>query len=224
MLKKLKLDEKAFKNIQDAVQKAEAKTNGEIELAITAESEPYAFWELFSSVLVSAVLFAVMLPFAGRLNILAMHFFWEVPVWYLPFLYGISCFCIILLFFYIANIPAVDRFIIPRNVKELSVTRRAFRYFTESGIYNTKDRSGILIFASYLEKQVRIVADYGISAKIPQELWNIIADAMAENLSKGNTEAAFTEAVEKCGELLAEHFPAKEENPDELPDGLAVVQ
>ena len=63
MLKKLKLDEKAFRNIQDAVKKAEAATSGEIEVAVTAESEPYAFWELFSSVLVSSLLVSSLLSF-----------------------------------------------------------------------------------------------------------------------------------------------------------------
>jgi putative membrane protein len=224
MLKKLHLDEAAFKEIKDAVKQAENGTRGEIALAVTAESDSYAFWELFAAVLASAAVFAAALPFAGKLNTLALHFFWEVPVWYLPLLYGISCFSVVLIVFHATNIPVLDRLIIPRNVKDSCVTQRAFRCFTESGIYNTEEHSGILIFASYLEKQVRIVADSGISAKISQELWAIIADAMAAQLGKGNGKDAFSEAVEKCGELLAEHFPPGDTNPDELPDGLAVVQ
>jgi putative membrane protein len=224
MLKKLHLDETAFREIRDSVKKAENGTRGEITLAVTAESDSYAFWELFAAVLAAAAVFAAALPFAGKLNMLALHFFWEVPVWYLPLLYGISCFSIILIIFHCVNIPVLDRLIIPRTVLDTCVTQRAFRCFTESGTYNTAEHSGILIFASYLEKQVRIVADSGISAKISRELWTIIADAMAAQLGKGNGKEAFTEAVEKCGELLAEHFPPGDTNPDELPDGLAVVQ
>jgi len=38
LVKKLKLDDKSFSEIQDAVKKAESKTTGEIALAMIAES------------------------------------------------------------------------------------------------------------------------------------------------------------------------------------------
>ena len=49
-------------------------------------------------------------------------------------------------------------------------------------------------------------------------MWNLIADEMAENIGKGQVKAAFTTAIEKCGELLADNFPPHEENPNELLD------
>ena len=82
---------------------------------------------------------------------------------------------------------------------------------------------GFLIFVSYMERQVRIVADSGIAKKIPQDLWNIIADELAAGIKTGHTKEGFTGAIEKCGELLAEHFPAHSENPNELPDGLVIL-
>ena len=75
-----------------------------------------------------------------------------------------------------------------------------------------------------MEKQVRIIADRGISQKISQDLWNLIADELAENLKKGDAETAFTNAIKKCGQLLAENFPNHEENPNELADGLVVLE
>ena len=54
-------------------------------------------------------------------------------------------------------------------------------------------------------------------------MWNLISSGLADELSKGNTEGAFTEAIEKCGNLLAEFFPAKKENPDELSDGIIIL-
>ena len=53
---------------------------------------------------------------------------------------------------------------------------------------------------------------------------NLIADELAENLRRGEAAKAFTTAIEKCGELLAEKFPAHEENPNEFPDGLVIVE
>ena len=68
-----------------------------------------------------------------------------------------------------------------------------------------------------------VVADSGIAKKIPQDLWNIIADELAAGIKTGHTKEGFTGAIEKCGELLAEHFPAHSENPNELPDGLVIL-
>ena len=45
-----------------------------------------------------------------------------------------------------------------------------------------------------------------------------------KNLKKGDAEAAFTNAIKKCGQLLAENFPNHEENPNELADGLVVLE
>ena len=225
LLKKLNLNEKDFDDIKSTVAEAEKKTTGEIAVAVTAESAHYSFWELLASDLFAAVVLIVLLPFADKIRMIYRHIYWQnEPGWILPLFFIISCFAAVVIAFYVVNIPALDRLIIPSAVKKSCVTHRAFRYFTESGVYDTKEHSGILIFVSYMERQVRIVADSGISAKISQDLWNIIADELAENLRKGKTAEAFTNAIEKCGELLAENFPNHDENPNELDDGLVVLE
>ena len=224
MLKKLNLSQKDFEEISDAVKKAESKTTGEIAAAVTAESAHYAFWELLASVCIAVLVFAAMLPFAGKLQEVYQRITWTQRVWALPALYGFVCFAVIAASFYLFNFPTLDRLVIPRAVRSASVTRRAFRHFTESGVYETKEHSGILIFVSYMERQVRIVADSGISEKISRDLWKIISDELAADIKTGNAKAGFINAIEKCGDLLARNFPAHEENPDELPDGLTVLE
>lgn len=224
LLKKIKLSDADFDEIKAAVQKAEAGTTGEIALAMTAESEHYSFWELLAATYLAGFAFILMLPLAGRISSLYESFLWEPQDWLLPAIYGAACLTTIIIGFQIANIPAVDRLIIPRAVRRQSVTDRAFRHFTESGVYRTAEHSGILIFVSFLERQVRIVADAGIAAKIPQDLWNIIADDLADGIKTGSAKEGFVSAIEKCGELLAEQFPARSENPNELSDGLAILE
>jgi putative membrane protein len=224
MLKELHLSQKDFEEISEAVKKAEAKTSGEIETAITAESAHYAFWELLASVCISVLVFAVLLPFAGKINDIYEQLTWTQRIWALPAFYGFVCFATVVASFYLFNIPALDRVVIPRVVRNASVTRRAMRHFTESGIYETAEHSGILIFVSYMERQVRIIADHGIAVKISPDLWKIISDELAAEIKSGNTKAAFISAIEKCGDLLAQNFPAHEENPDELPNGLSVLE
>lgn len=223
LLKKIKLSESDMKEIQESVQKAEESTTGEIALALTAESDTYSFWELLSATYFAGVVFTCLLPFANEIKTLYEKFFWTISDWVLPAFYGITTLVAIIIGFFLMNIPFFDRLIIPHPIKKKSVTARAFRHFAESGIYETQEHSGILIFVSYLEREVRIIADSGIAKKIPQDLWNIIADDLAGGIKAGKTKDGFISAINKCGSLLAEHFPAKEENPNELPDGLVIL-
>lgn len=225
LLKKLNLGESDFTEIKNAVAQAEAKTTGEIALAVTPESSHYSFWELFASNCFAAIVLLVLLPFSSQISSFLNSLYWQnAPKWVIPFFYILVTFSSIALFFYICNIPFIDRIIIPRSIRTNCVNNRVLRYFTESGVYDTAEHSGILIFVSYMERQVRIVADRGISEKISQDMWNLIADELCENLKKGETLSAFTSAIEKCGDLLAQNFPPHNENPNELPDGLVILE
>lgn len=223
-IRKLSLTETDMKDIKDCVEKVEKNTNGEIALAVTAESSSYAYWELLVSFLSSAALFLLMLPQANQVYKWFGDVFWDVNPWYLTAFYFLICLVMTGVLYALFNIPALDSVIIPEKAKATAVTNRSVRYFAESGVYCTKDHSGILIFVSFFEKQVRIVADKGISEKIGQDLWDLIADEMAENLSKGNVKDAYLSAINRCGDLLSEYFPAKEENPNELNDGLVILE
>lgn len=223
-VKKLSLSDKDMEEIKESVVNAEKTTNGEISLAVTAESSSYAYWELLISFIFSAVLFLLMLPKANQVYLWFGDVFWEVNPWYLTAFYYVVCMVMICFLYLLFNIPSIDSVIIPEKAKTKAVTNRALRYFAESGVYCTKDHSGILIFVSYFEKQVRIVADKGISEKISQDLWDMIADEMTENLSKGNVKEAYLAAVKRCGDILAENFPAKDDNPNELSDGLVILE
>ena len=224
LLKKLKLSEADFQSIKETVAVCEAKTTGEIAVAVTPESCHYSFWELLASNGLAGIAAVILIPFADTFRTIYQRLYWHnEPGWIIPCIYLIFIFATVVIGFYLCNIPAIDRLVIPRAVKKMCVDNRAMRYFAESGVYDTAEHSGILIFVSYMERQVRIIADSGISQKISQDLWNIIADELAENLKKGNAALGFTQAIEKCGDLLAENFPNHEENPNELSDGLVIL-
>ena len=139
----------------------------------------------------------------------------------------------------------------PAAYKNAAVFRRAMRFFAESGIYDTREHSGILIFISLLEKKVFIIADRGISSKIEQDVWDNLAAKLSAGFSKralksvqnegvhasrsasGDDSPAHTlsapasaivQTIEECGVLLAKHFPPSADNPDELHNGLVVLE
>ena len=225
LIKKLKLTDEDFSTIKAAVKEVEKQTESEIAVVITPESAHYSFWELLASNILAALVLFVMLPFSEKIREVYSLLYWHnAPSWIVPACFIISCFASVAIGFYLTNIPAIDRLIIPRHVKKTCVTNFSFRYFLKSGIYKTKNHSGILIFISYLEHQVRIVADEGIASKISQDLWNLIADELAEEIKKGNTTTAITNAVGKCGELLKEHYPRVTEKINEIDDSLVILE
>jgi len=221
---KLKISAADLASIRQSVLEAERTTNGEIALAAIPESSDYSFFELFASVGLGAAAFTLLLPVHATVAAFVDRQFWHAPSWYVPAIYGIAAFAVIALAFLFANIPAVDRLVVPKAARQKAVYGRAIRHFVESGVYATGDHTGILIFISLLEHEVRIVADSGINAKIGQAEWDRIAALVASGVKHGNTAKALIAAVTECGILLAEHFPAKNENPNELADGLVFLE
>jgi putative membrane protein len=224
MLQKLHLSEDALQRIRGAVEQTERKTSGEIAVAIAVESDRYAFWELLAALIAGVAVYALLLPLSPAILTVYSAFFWHFDTWRLPAFLGITSFGLVGLLYALANIPAIDRLIVPRRVRSRAVFNRAMRYFSEAQVYDTKDRSGILIFVSYLEQEVRILADKGITAKISGDLWALIAEDLASGIGRTGAEETFIRAIERCGELLEQHFPAHKENPDELANALVILE
>lgn len=224
MIKKLQLSKKDFDDIREAVEKEEKNTSGEIALALIRESDNYSFWELFFALICGAALFAFLIPLSPQIDSFLKAFFWTPESWQLPAFMGFVSFFFIAIFFVFANIPALDRLIIPANLRHRAVYQRALRHFVESGVYATENHSGILIFISIMEREVRILADSGIAKKIEQAEWDSIAKNLSHAFKSNKVKEGFIQAIQDCGALLTEHFPALDENPNELADGLVVLE
>jgi putative membrane protein len=244
LIKRINLSESDYKDIEEAVKKAETGTKGEIALAITPQSDTYAFWELAIAVFTAFMLLCSLFPLANQIYAWMNRVFWLPKPWHLIAFYTVLCVIEIIIFYLLYNISWFDSLIIPERFKEKAVTNRAMRYFAESGVYCTKEHTGILIFVSYLEHEVRIIADKGLNDKIPNDLWTQIADEIAQDIAKGSVKDGFIKAIEKCGALFAENFPLEnaessvsagptssavtEEssnvNPNELSDSLVILE
>ena len=92
--------------------------------------------------------------------------------------------------------------------------------FTEHGLHYTRDHTGILILVSLLEHRVEVLADRGINEKVPPGTWNEVVDIIVAGLKSRHAGDAFCKAVERCGEILATHFPRQADDRDELPNKL----
>jgi uncharacterized membrane protein len=90
-------------------------------------------------------------------------------------------------------------------------------------VWDTAHNSGVLIYVQLVDRRIEIVADRGISAKVDQSEWDAICRRMEDAFRAGRFEGGAVTAIAEITTLLARHFPALDQNPNELPDGPVVL-
>lgn len=114
---------------------------------------------------------------------------------------------------------AVEAHLTPRDLwRGLSPRQRAIEVFSNLRVWDTEHNSGVLIYLLLADRDVEIVADRGIGARVPPTTWQAICRRMEHAFREGRFEEGVLCGIQEIGTLLAAHFPASQENPDELPN------
>lgn len=97
---------------------------------------------------------------------------------------------------------------------------RAVTMFGKLRVWDTEANNGVLIYLLLAEHAIEIVADRGLTQRVPQAEWNALVAAMRERFRAGQFEAGLAGAITTVDTLLRQHFPlaAGAHNPNELPD------
>ena len=106
----------------------------------------------------------------------------------------------------------------------LSSQQRAVDIFSNLRVWDTEENSGVLIYLLLAERTVQIIADRGINKKVPQSEWDLIVQAMQNRFRQGDFQAGSITGIERITALLAHHFPADADNPNELPDAPVILE
>ena len=93
---------------------------------------------------------------------------------------------------------------------------RAREVFAQLGVWDTAENSGVLLYINWADRDIEIVADRGISARVTQEQWEVICRGIEQAFRAGDFEAGVMEGIRQITALLVQHFPAAGDNPDEL--------
>jgi uncharacterized membrane protein len=105
----------------------------------------------------------------------------------------------------------------------LTPRQRARQVFGQLNVWDTEHNSGVLIYLQLVDRDIEIVADRGITAKVRQAAWDSVCRRMEEAFRAGRFEAGVLQGIREITALLAEHYPARHSNPNELPDQPAVL-
>ena len=119
--------------------------------------------------------------------------------------------------------PEILRRVVPRDDQQRRVSDRVKQLFIERGITETRDRSGVLIFLSELERRVEILADRGIHERVGSQAWAVMVDGLVTEIRAGKASSGLSAILRRIGDTLAAHFPPRPDDTNELPDAVVEV-
>ncbi|MBS0169664.1 MAG: TPM domain-containing protein [Nitrospira sp.] len=113
--------------------------------------------------------------------------------------------------------PPVVRLFISHERMRHKVQLRAERAFIQHGLARTRERTGLLLMVSWLERQVYLLADRTLRDRVSNEQWQHVTAVMVERLKAGDLVDGFCCGIEASGQLLAPVCPPRSgDNPNEL--------
>lgn len=122
--------------------------------------------------------------------------------------YAVAQVCLFGLVALIVSLPPVRRLATPRFLKRHRVKKAAFHHFAAAHSHARDSETGVLIFVALVERQVEILADAAIHAKVGDSVWRAAADAVQAGMKAPDPTAGIEKAIALCGEALKAHFPA----------------
>jgi uncharacterized membrane protein len=100
---------------------------------------------------------------------------------------------------------------------------RALDVFSQLRIWDTAHNNGVLIYLLLADRDVEIIADRGIDAKVGAAGWEAICRAMEAEFRAGRFEHGVISGIAAVSRELAKHFPPSGPHRNELPDAPVVM-
>ncbi len=196
------LSEQDKQAVSEAINRAETGTSGEIVFALTDASARYLEASFQGALVFMAAACAVYLALPLQHSIKAL-------LWTETIAFASS-------FAVLAYWPW-RRWFIPKREMARRVHDAAMMEFYSSGLYRTRDANGVLIYLSLLERRVVVLGDTAINEKMGGQ-WDQVCDTIVRGIRDRQARAGICAAIEICGRRLAEHFPRKPDDSNELSD------
>lgn len=212
---KQKFSDSDLQRIKKAVKEAESKVSGEIVPVMVERSGIYAIAGYRAAVAFSAFAFLLIVIFDRYVPQLAI---------YDPLIIFIA----VLAFGFMGGMLAhfldpIKRIMLTQQHMDKATRLKAESAFLEQEVFNTRQRTGIMIFISFFEHEVIVMADKGISKVVDQGEWDHMVRQLVDKIKKNDTVGGLEFAIKHCGEiLLNNNFAAAPDDINELNDDLRI--
>jgi uncharacterized membrane protein len=115
------------------------------------------------------------------------------------------------------SLPRIDL------LRQQSARERALEVFSLLRVWDTEQNNGVLIYLLLADRDVEIVADRGMAARVSAQEWESICQVMEQAFRQGRFEEGALEGIRAVTRLMVVHFPASTEEGNELPDQPVVM-
>lgn len=181
--------------IEAAIRAAEARSSGQIVFVLAQASANYQIMPFVWSALLALL---SPWPLLDLTEISAERIY----------LAQLAVFLVALL---VLTLPAFRLALTPARIGRAHAHRAALEQFALRGLAHGQERNGVLLYVSLAERYARVVADEGAARAIPQKEWQALIDRLLVEMKGGNTADALTGAAARCGDLLAQRFPPRDD-------------
>jgi putative membrane protein len=216
---KSRFSEADLLRIKEAVKSAENNISGEIVPVIVERSGNYPTAIYKGAVILAALTFLGIIVLDRYIIEDASHSLYYDPV----FIF----FMVVIGGLVGALLPTVfekvRRMLIHQKQMDDFTRQRAENAFLEEEVFNTRHRTGIMIFISFFEHEVIVMADRGISKVVDQKEWDKIVKELVTHIRSGKFIDGIEVGIKRCGEILLEKgFHKTPDDVNELRDDLRI--
>ena len=97
----------------------------------------------------------------------------------------------------------------------------AQRAFVKLGMAKTREHNGVLIFVAPRAHKFAVIGDSAVHERCGDEFWRQLAAEISGHFRQAEFSQGILHALRKAGELLAQHFPPRPGDRNELSDEVA---
>lgn len=208
-----------LQRIKVAVKEAENTISGEIVPVIVERSGRYLIANYKGSLIAASLTFMMIIMLDRYIISDASNTLFYDPVFiFIAVVLGGALGAIIPHFS-----DGVKRLLLDQVYLDNATRQRAENAFLEEEVFNTRHRTGIMIFVSFFEHEVIVMADRGISKVVDQKQWDSIVSDIVKEIRARRIVEGLEGGIKRCGELLLEKgFRKSDDDVNELRDDLRI--
>ena len=105
-----------------------------------------------------------------------------------------------------------------RVARRLTPRERALEVFAAMRVWDTEENNGVLVYLLLADRDVEIVADRGIHARVGDAAWEAVCQRMESAFREHRFVDGLETGVREVSELIARHFSGDAGDRDELPN------
>ena len=199
------MDEAARRSLQAAVESVEAGSAVELVVVVPAQSGRYLHADLLGGILSgwAGLGFLLLSPWSFSLG----------AIWVDPLLCGLVGGWLV------SRLAPVRRWLTPAAWRREAVWRCARALFVERRISETRERSGVLIYISQLEREVVVLADRGVQQAVPNDEWTRLSEGLTRAV-RDDDGAGAAERLAEFGLVARAAMPRRADDVNELADAV----